>query len=167
MEDLLEQENSKTLQDIEQKKAIIKQYTNEIRKFTMFILVECTHCGKKIYSKESFDKAQFELVIAQKDSEIEKLKGELEQLKNEAEVMVESFRISSDMLLERLKDLETDNFNGQRPQTAQVLGRIHKKEEGGMKRPQIMSDYKEPDILRLEHEEAQREEMTEENVCPN
>lgn len=128
---------------------------------------ECTHCGKKIYSKESFDKGQFELTIAQRDSEIEKLKGEIEQLKNEAEVMVESFRISSDMLLERLKDLETDHFNGERPQTAQVLGRIQRRDEGGMKRPQIMNDYREPDILRLEHEDGQREEMTEENVCPN
>ena len=108
------------------------------------------------------------MTIAQREGEIEKLKNEIETLKTESEVMVESFRISTDMLLERLKDLETDHFNGQRPQTAQVLGRIQQKGETGLsKRPSIMDDIREPDILRLEHDEGEKEEMTEENVCPN
>ena len=38
--------------------------------------------------------------------------------------MEESFKISTQVMLERLKDLETENFD-ERPNTAQVMGRIH------------------------------------------
>lgn len=118
--------------------------------------LECTHCGKKIYSKEFFDKDQFELVITQKDGEIERLNSEIEMLRNEQEAMVESFRISTDLLLERLKDLETANF-GQRPVTAQVLGNIY----GGMDRPKSLGGSREVNVLNLEEKE---EEPSEEHV---
>lgn len=98
------------------------------------------------------DSQQYELIIAQKDTEIEKLKREIERLKQENEVMVESFRISTDMLLERLKDLEVDNFAGERPQTAQVLNRIKGREEEPLRRPKIMDDIEAPDILKIDHD---------------
>ena len=42
--------------------------------------------------------------------------------------MEESFKISTQVMLERLKDLESDNFP-ERPNTAQVMGRIHESRE--------------------------------------
>lgn len=80
--------------------------------------------------------------------------------------MVESFRISSDMLLERLKDLESVNFAGERPQTAQVLGRIDGGGEVKLNRPSIMNDMGPSQVLNLENE-REEEELSEENVCPN
>lgn len=132
----------------------------------MICVIECANCGHKLYLNESGGKDQLELIIAQKESEIESLKSEIEHLKQESEVMVESFRISSDMLLERLKDLESSNFGGERPQTAQVLSRIHGTGSDQLQRPAIMNDYHPPEILNLE-EDKQEEELSEENVCPN
>lgn len=40
------------------------------------------------------------------------------------EAMIQSFEITTRCLMERLKDLETPNFE-ERPTTAQVFGRIH------------------------------------------
>ena len=94
--------------------------------------------------------------------EIERLKQEIEDQKQEADVMIESFRISSDMLLERLKDLESVNFGGDRPQTAQVLGRI---EQEKMNRPSIMNDMGPPQILNLENGDPEEEEMEECSNC--
>ena len=102
------------------------------------------------------NREQYETVIAQKDSEIERLNSEIEKLKQENEVMVESFRISSDMLLERLKDLESVNFAGQRPQTAQVLNRIQG-DDKPIRRPKIMDDYEAPQILKIEHSESEEQ----------
>lgn len=85
--------------------------------------------------------------------------------------MIESFRISSDLLLERLKDLESVNFAGERPQTAQVLGRINGIKEPKLRRPACMSEYEAPQILNLENEDdgnnEQSEELSEETVCTN
>jgi hypothetical protein len=85
--------------------------------------------------------------------------------------MVESFRISTDLLLERLKDLESVNFDGDRPQTAQVLGRIYGSREAPLRRPTCMSDYEAPQVLNLENGEGEdnepEEEFSEENVWPN
>lgn len=81
--------------------------------------------------------------------------------------MVESFRISSDMLLERLKDLESVNFAGERPQTAQVLNRI---DQERMHRPKIMDDIEPPQVLNLENGDPDIEEqnkLNEENRCSN
>lgn len=101
-------------------------------------------------------------MISQKDREIEQLKKELEEQKQESEVMIESFRISSDLLLERLKDLESVNFGGDRPQTAQVLRNIDMEK---MNRPKIMNDIEPPQILNLEDEP--KEELGEENKWTN
>lgn len=95
------------------------------------------------------EREKYEFIIAKKDGEIEELRSEIERLKQDNEVMVESFRISTDLLLERLKDLETDNFQGERPQTAQVLGRIQRHEQA-MKRPKIMDDIPAPQYLNFE-----------------
>lgn len=78
------------------------------------------------------------------------MKSEIERLTQENESMVEGFRISSDMLLERLKDLESANFAGERPQTAQVLGRLNGGGDAPLRRPKIMDDYEPPQILKLE-----------------
>ena len=40
--------------------------------------------------------------------------------------MVDNFKLSSSVLLERLKDLEAQTNLGERPQTAQVLNNICK-----------------------------------------
>lgn len=126
----------------------------------------CPECGHKIYTtKQNFDREQYEVIIAQKEGEIERLKSEIENLNQETEVMVESFRISSDMLLERLKDLESVNFAGERPQTAQVLSRIHENFSEELNRPAIMNDFRTQDVLNLEN--GGDDELSEENVCPN
>mmetsp|Transcript_12662 Transcript_12662/g.11217 ORF Transcript_12662/g.11217 Transcript_12662/m.11217 type:complete len:200 (+) Transcript_12662:158-757(+) len=105
-------------------------------------------------------------MLDEKDAEIEKLKIELEHEKQESDVMIESFRISSDMLLERLKDLESANFGGDRPQTAQVLGRIDQEK---MHRPSIMDDMGPPQILNLENGDPELELEKEEEMeeCSN
>ena len=52
----------------------------------------------------------------------------MESLEQERDSMVDNFKLSSGVLLERIKDLEaqTDMINHERPQTANVLGRICK-----------------------------------------
>ena len=45
-------------------------------------------------------------------------------MEDERDAMVEGFKISTQIMIERLKDLETANFQ-QWPDTAQVMGRIN------------------------------------------
>lgn len=128
--------------------------------------IDCPEWGNKIYTTaQNYSREQYEVIIAQKESEIERLKSEIENLNQENEVMVESFRISTDMLLERLKDLESVNFAGERPQTAQVLSRIHGNYSEELNRPAIMNDFRTQDVLNLEN--GDDEGLSEENVCTN
>jgi hypothetical protein len=138
----------------------------------MLTYLECSKCGHVTYGVSNNSHDDKDTIIAQRESEIEKLKSEIDNLKQESEVMVESFRISSDMLLERLKDLESVNFAGERPQTAQVLGRIHGTGPNDLKRPAIMDDMgdgSDVQVLNLEEddEEESKEEYSEDNRCPN
>ncbi|CAI2372507.1 unnamed protein product [Moneuplotes crassus] len=152
MEQILEQENENVRLDTEQKKDMIKKYIST---------VPCPKCGHSIETQQTTSTNNIE-IFEEKDREIEELKNQLEEQKQEAEVMVESFRISTDLLLERLKDLESVNFGGDRPQTAQVLRNIDMEK---MNRPKIMDDIEPPQILNLEDEP--KEELGEENKCTN
>ena len=51
------------------------------------------------------------------------LKEKLEEAETEKTEMIENFRVSSSVLLERIKELESVNL-GARPQTANILKRI-------------------------------------------
>lgn len=64
---------------------------------------------------------EYEELLAKKDKEIQNLKAEVELLTMEKEEMIESFAVSSNLLIERMKDLESQRI-GYRPQTANVLG---------------------------------------------
>ena len=53
----------------------------------------------------------------------------VERLEKERQDMVDNFKLSSSVLLERLKDLEAEQaamLGGERPQTANVLSKISK-----------------------------------------
>lgn len=67
------------------------------------------------------ERERLEEVIIRKDDEIERLKGIIQEMEDDREGMITSFQMSSSIMLERLKDLETKEMGGERPQTAMVL----------------------------------------------
>lgn len=78
----------------------------------------------KNLSPEEYEKLLQEKddIIASKDSIIEELREELTKLIDEKEEMIENFKISTGLLIEKLKDLESQRI-GYRPQTANVLAK--------------------------------------------
>ena len=66
------------------------------------------------------------MIDAQK-REITYLTEKIDRLEKEKQDMIENFKLSSSVLLERLKDLEAQtSMIGERPQTANVLSKISK-----------------------------------------
>lgn len=66
------------------------------------------------------------MIDAQK-REISYLTEKIERLEKEKQDMIDNFKLSSSVLLERLKDLEAQtSMIGERPQTANVLSKISK-----------------------------------------
>mmetsp|Transcript_18248 Transcript_18248/g.13259 ORF Transcript_18248/g.13259 Transcript_18248/m.13259 type:complete len:85 (-) Transcript_18248:643-897(-) len=62
--------------------------------------------------------------------------------------MVDNFKLSSSVLLERLKDLEAQQSFGERPQTAHVLNNISSEANGrriGGGKPKVESGYDSED----------------------
>lgn len=59
-------------------------------------------------------------LIHEKDALIDELRTEVRRMIDEREDMIDSFKISTNVLIERLKDLESQK-TGYRPQTANVL----------------------------------------------
>ena len=59
-------------------------------------------------------------VIQERDATIEELRAEVRRMIEEREDMIDSFKVSTNVLIERLKDLESQK-TGYRPQTANVL----------------------------------------------
>jgi uncharacterized coiled-coil protein SlyX len=70
--------------------------------------------------------AEKDRIIAEKDALIAKLKDDLRSLIEEKEEMIDSFKTSTNILLERIKDLEAQK-TGYRPQTANILARPSKR----------------------------------------
>jgi len=66
--------------------------------------------------------AEKDRIIAEKDVLIEKLKADIRSLIEEKEEMIDSFKTSTNILLEKIKDLESQK-TGYRPQTANILAR--------------------------------------------
>jgi len=56
--------------------------------------------------------------------EIKSLKCKIDKYESEREQMIENFKASNSVLLERIKELEGKSHLGERPQTAQVLSNI-------------------------------------------
>jgi transposase len=68
-------------------------------------------------------------VIESQKRDIRYLTEKVERLEKERQDMVDNFKLSSSVLLERLKDLEAEQaaiLGGERPQTANVLSKISK-----------------------------------------
>jgi hypothetical protein len=66
-------------------------------------------------------------VIDAQKREITYLTEKIDRLEKEKQDMIENFKLSSSVLLERLKDLEAQtSMIGERPQTANVLSKISK-----------------------------------------
>lgn len=71
-------------------------------------------------------KEEMKQVIQSQSKEIQSLKEKIARMEEEKIDMIDNFKLSTSVLLERLKDLEAQNSLGERPQTANVLGRICK-----------------------------------------
>ena len=65
-------------------------------------------------------------MIESQKKEIKYLTQKVTSLLRERDDMVDNFKLSSGVLLERLKDLEAQQSLGERPQTASVLSKISK-----------------------------------------
>lgn len=66
-------------------------------------------------------------IIESQKHEIKYLTEKVDRIEKEKEDMVDNFKLSTSVLLERLKDLEAQSsMIGERPQTANVLSKICK-----------------------------------------
>ncbi|CDW91449.1 achain crystal structure of engineered northeast structural genomics consortium target [Stylonychia lemnae] len=91
------------------------------------------YSSKQFDVKLSYDMSKEELfqVIESQKKEIRYLTLRLKGVEKEKEEMIENFKLSSSVLLERLKDLEAQgNLMGERPQTASVLSKISAEANG-------------------------------------
>jgi len=72
-------------------------------------------------------------IIESQKREIKYLNEKVERIEKEKQDMIDNFKLSSSVLLERLKDLEAERssmLGGERPQTANVLSKISKYRKG-------------------------------------
>eukprot|EP01016_Furgasonia_blochmanni_P019716 TRINITY_DN2200_c0_g1_i1.p2 TRINITY_DN2200_c0_g1~~TRINITY_DN2200_c0_g1_i1.p2 ORF type:complete len:200 (+),score=39.52 TRINITY_DN2200_c0_g1_i1:64-663(+) len=88
--------------------------------------------------------------LKKRDKEIEGLKDMLENLEYEKQEMIDNFQTSTNLLIEKLKDLETTSF-GIRPQTANILNRMP---GGRIEQPRLR-------IVKDEEEKVNPDEPTE------
>lgn len=65
---------------------------------------------------------QKDRIVEQKDALIERLRHEIRELIEEKEEMIDNFRVSTNILIEKIKDLESQK-TGYRPQTANILAK--------------------------------------------
>ena len=87
-----------------------------------------------IYSREAAENFQstqeLQQIIDSQKREIKYLTEKVSRLEQDKVDMIDNFKLSSTVLLERLKDLEEQtSMIGERPQTANVLSKISKCEE--------------------------------------
>ena len=66
------------------------------------------------------EQQQHQKVINEKDQIINQLNEQIQQLVIEKDDMIESFQISTNILIEKIKELEAQKL-GYRPQTAQIM----------------------------------------------
>ena len=62
-------------------------------------------------------------LINKKDAKIKELEEKVETLEKEKDEIIDNFQISTEVLVERIKELESASL-GARPQTASILKRI-------------------------------------------
>jgi len=70
--------------------------------------------------EENLSPEDYQKLLQEKDKIIESLRAQIERLTSEKDEMIESFTTSTNMLIERIKDLEAQKI-GYRPQTANIL----------------------------------------------
>ena len=78
-----------------------------------------------IYQMEKFQ------IIDFKNYQINKLKAYVVSLEKEKEDLIENFKNTTNILLERIKDLE-QNLYGNRPQTPNIMAQLKKNEKLGI-----------------------------------
>lgn len=84
-------------------------------------------------------------------SEVKRLRAKVEQLEREKDMMVDDFNVTTQMLLDRIRVLETEKSGtDSRPQTAAILDRVDA--TWGKKLASQRSTH-EPEVLRIEEED--------------
>ena len=66
------------------------------------------------------EQQQHQKIISEKDEIINQLNEQIQHLIIEKDDMIESFQISTNILIEKIKELEAQKL-GYRPQTAQII----------------------------------------------
>jgi cell division protein FtsB len=78
-------------------------------------------------TQQAISNHELQQVIEAQKREITYLAEKIDRLEKEKQDMIDNFKLSSSVLLERLKDLEAQtSMIGERPQTANVLSKISK-----------------------------------------
>lgn len=72
---------------------------------------------------------ELQAILAAKDQEVQKLTVKFEELEKEKEDIIDNFQESTEVLMERIKELEAVSL-GARPQTANILKRIEDTQPG-------------------------------------
>lgn len=76
-------------------------------------------------------------------SEVKRLRSKVQSLQREKDDMVDNFRSTTQILLNRIKELEADDAHDARPQTAAVIDRIEA-------RPHAPNSRGRPEVMNLE-----------------
>lgn len=85
-------------------------------------------------------------------SEVHRLRAKVELLEHEKEVMVDDFNITTQMLLDRIRTLETEKSGSDtRPQTAAILARVEERNDSTWRTHGRKTH--EPEILLIEEED--------------
>jgi hypothetical protein len=101
-------------------------------------------------------------IIDFKNYQLTKLKAFILSLEKEKEDLIENFKTTTNILLEKIKDLEDKNF-GKRPDTARILDGVGKKDL-------ITKGTKKKEINIMNFETGESEDITESKGterCPN
>lgn len=85
-------------------------------------------------------------------SEVKRLKAKVELLEHEKEVMVDDFNITTQMLLDRIRALETEKSGSDsRPQTAAILARVEERNDSTWRTHGKKTH--EPEVMIIEEED--------------
>lgn len=98
-------------------------------------------------------------------SEVQRLRAKVEQLEHEKEVMVDDFNITTKMLLDRIRVLESEKSGSDsRPQTAAILERVESTWGSSLA---SRSKPHEPEVMRIEEEDPAQVESPAKEASPS